>query len=316
MTSEPEAPADSRSRVPRRATRGPRRWVQRARNGIPAVVFAVPVLLIFLLFSWGPIVRGLVMSLQQTNLIDPVRWVGLENFRYVLTDPAVGQASLNTVWFTLLALLFGFPLPIVLAMFLSELRGRSWAYTTLAYLPVITPPVVAILLWRFFYEPSPNGLFNGILGVFGLGPFLWLDSPGSAMPSIVLEATWASAGNAVIIYLAALTSVRADLYEAAELDGAGVLRRVWHVMLPHLRGVLLLMLLLQVIGTMQLFTEPLLFTGGGPQGSTTTILLLIYNYAFVNGDYGAATALSVLLAAVLAVLSAGFHLATRGWSDG
>jgi multiple sugar transport system permease protein len=288
--------------------------LRRARNGIPAVVFALPVLLIFLLFSWGPIVRGLVMSLQQTNLIDPVRWVGLENFRYVLTDPAVGQASLNTLWFTLLALLFGFPLPVLLAMFLSELRGRSWAYTTLAYLPVITPPVVAILLWRFFYEPSSNGLFNSILGVFGLGPFPWLDSPGSAMPSIVLEATWAGAGNAVIIYLAALTSVRADLYEAAELDGASVLRRVWHVMLPHLRGVLLLMLLLQVIGTMQLFTEPLLFTGGGPQGSTTTILLLIYNYAFVNGDYGAATALSVLLAAALAVLSAVFHLATRGWS--
>ncbi|TDW94988.1 MULTISPECIES: carbohydrate ABC transporter permease [Kribbella] len=288
--------------------------LRRLRNGVPAVLFALPVLLIFLVFSWGPIVKGLVMSVQQTNLIDPVKWVGLENFRYVLTDPAVGQASLNTLWFTLLALLFGFPVPVLLAMFLSELRGRSWLYTMLAYLPVITPPVVAILLWRFFYDPSPNGMFNTILGHVGLGPFLWLDSPGSAMPSIVLEATWAGAGNAVIIYLAALTSVRADLYEAAELDGAGVVRRVWHVMLPHLRSVLLLMLLLQVIGTMQLFTEPLLFTGGGPQGSTMTILLLIYNYAFVNGDYGAATALSVLLALGLAVLSAVFQLATRGWS--
>jgi multiple sugar transport system permease protein len=265
-------------------------------------------------FSWGPIVKGLVMSLQQTNLIDPVKWVGLENFRYVLADPAVGQAALNTVWFTLLALLFGFPVPVLLAMFLSELRGKSWVYSTLAYLPVITPPVVAILLWRFFYDPSPSGMFNSILGTVGLGPFPWLDSPSSAMPSIVLEATWAGAGNAVIIYLAALTSVRADLYEAAELDGAGVVRRVWHVMLPHLRGVLLLMLLLQVIGTMQLFTEPLLFTGGGPQGSTMTILLLIYNYAFVNGDYGAATALSVLLALALAVLSAVFQFATRGWT--
>ena len=288
--------------------------LRRLRNGVPAVLFALPVLLVFLVFSWGPIVKGLVMSVQQTNLVDPVKWVGLENFRYVLTDPAVGQASLNTLWFTLLALLFGFPVPVLLAMFLSELRGRSWLYTMLAYLPVITPPVVAILLWRFFYDPSPNGMFNSILGAVGLGPFLWLDSPGSAMPSIVLEATWAGAGNAVIIYLAALTSVRADLYEAAELDGAGVVRRVWHVMLPHLRSVLLLMLLLQVLGTMQLFTEPLLFTGGGPQGSTMTILLLIYNYAFVNGDYGAATALSVLLALALAVLSAVFQLATRGWS--
>jgi multiple sugar transport system permease protein len=288
--------------------------LRRARNGVPALVFALPVLIVFLLFSWGPIVRGLVMSLQKTNLVDPVLWVGLENFRYVLQDPLVGQATLNTLWFTLLALLFGFPVPVLLAMFLSELRGRSWLYTTLAYLPVIMPPVVAILLWRIFYDPSSSGLFNSILGVFGLGPLPWLDSPSSAMPSIVLEATWAGAGNAVIIYLAALTSVRADLYEAAELDGAGIVRRVWHVMLPHLRGVLLLMLLLQVVGTMQLFTEPLLFTGGGPQNSTVTILLLIYNYAFVNGDYGAATALSVLLAVALAVLSAAFQFATRRWS--
>jgi len=287
---------------------------RRFRAGIPALLFALPVLGIFLLFSWGPIVKGLVMSLQKTNLVDPVQWVGLDNFHYVLTDPALGQAVGNTLWFTFLALLFGFPLPILLAAFMAELRGRSWAYTVLAYLPVITPPVVAILLWRFFFDPSATGLFNTVLGAVGIGPQPWLNSPGTAIPSIVLEATWAGAGNAVIIYLAALTSVRADLYEAAELDGAGVLRRVWHVMLPHLRGVILIMLLLQVIGTMQLFTEPLLFTGGGPQGSTTTVLLLIYNYAFVNGDYGAATALSVLLAVALAVLSAFFNLATRRWS--
>lgn len=119
------------------------------------MLFALPVLLVFLVFSWGPIVKGLVMSVQQTNLVDPVKWVGLDNFHYVLTDPGVGQAALNTLWFTLLALLFGFPVPVLLAMFLSELRGRSWLYTTLAYLPVITPPVVAILLWRFFYDRRP-----------------------------------------------------------------------------------------------------------------------------------------------------------------
>jgi multiple sugar transport system permease protein len=303
---------DTRAAPERR--KGSRIAAWRARGGIPAIVFALPVVLIFLLFSWGPIVRGLVMSLQRTNLIDPAQWVGLENFRYVLADPSLAQAAANTLWFTLLALVFGFPLPIMLAVFMSELRGRSWVYTVLAYLPVIIPPVVAILLWRFFYDPSSHGLFNTILGTVGIGPFPWLNSPASAMPSIVLEATWAGAGNAVIIYLAALTSVRTDLYEAAELDGAGVLSRVWHVTLPHLRGVILIMLLLQVIGTMQLFTEPLLFTGGGPQGSTTTVLLLIYNYAFVNGDYGAATALSVMLAAALAVLAAAFNIATRRWS--
>lgn len=293
-----------------------RRFVAWYRQGGPVVLlFALPIVLIFLYFSWGPIVEGLVMSLQKNNLVDPARWVGLDNFRYVLADPALGQATLNTVYFTLLAIVFGFPVPVLLAVFMAELKGRSWLYTTLAYLPVIVPPVVSILLWKVFYDSSHQGLFNSILGLVGIPAQPWLDSPATAMPSIVLEATWASAGTAVIIYLAALSSVRSELYEAAELDGAGIASRVWHITLPQIRGVLLVMLLLQVIGTMQLFTEPFLFTGGGPRGATTTILLLIYDYAFVNGDYGAATALSVLLAAGLCVLSAGYQLATRKWSS-
>lgn len=309
--------------IPEAISPTPVRPVARRRNrfaawyrngGLTVILFAVPIVLIFLYFSWGPIVSGLVMSLQKTNLVDPAQWVGISNFQYVLADPALGQATINTLYFTVLAILFGFPLPIFLAVFMAELKGRSWIYTTLAYLPVIVPPVVSILLWKVFYDSSPTGLFNSILGMVGIPPQPWLDSSATAMPSIVLESTWAGAGTAVIIYLAALTSVRAELYEAAELDGASIWSRVWHITLPQIRGVILVMLLLQIIGTMQLFTEPYLFTGGGPQGATTTILLLIYNYAFVSGDYGAATALSVLLAVGLCILSAVYQLATRKWS--
>jgi multiple sugar transport system permease protein len=173
--------------------------------------------------------------------------------------------------------------------------------------------VVAILLWKYFYDPG-SGVFNAILGWVGLGPYAWLNSPHLAMPAIVLEATWAGAGATSIIYLAALTGVRNELYEAAELDGAGIWRRVWHVTIPQIRGIILIMMLLQLIGTFQVFTEPFLFTGGGPDNATTTILLLIYRYAFINGDFGAATALSVLLALVLCVLSVAYHFLTRRWS--
>jgi multiple sugar transport system permease protein len=310
IVSEPSSRTADRAAPPRR-----NRFVAWYRNGGPVVVlFAVPIVLIFLYFSWGPIVNGLVMSLQKTNLVDPAEWVGIGNFQYVLADPSLAQATVNTLYFTVLAIVFGFPLPIFLAVFMAELKGRSWIYTTLAYLPVIVPPVVSILLWKVFYDSSADGLFNSILGLVGIPPQPWLDSPATAMPSIVLESTWAASGTAVIIYLAALTSVRSELYEAAELDGAGIWSRVWHITLPQIRGIILVMLLLQIIGTMQLFTEPYLFTGGGPQGSTTTILLLIYNYAFVNGDFGAATALSVLLAIGLGILSAVYQFATRKWS--
>jgi multiple sugar transport system permease protein len=123
----------------------------------------------------------------------------------------------------------------------------------------------------------------------------------------------------VIIYLAALTGVRSELYEAAEVDGAALLRKIWHITLPQLRSVLFVTLILQLIGTFQVFTEPFLLTQGGPADSTVTVLLLIFRYAFGaggGGDYGAAAALSLMLAAFLALFTAVYFRATRAWSDG
>ncbi|GAA5083898.1 sugar ABC transporter permease [Thermocatellispora tengchongensis] len=276
-------------------------------------LFLLPMVAIFGCFGWWPIVRSLVLSFQTTNLVDPPEWVGLRNFATLLADPLLWTTVGNTVWFVLLALVFGFPLPILLAVVMSELRRLGGLFRVLVYLPVAVPPVVAVLMWKWFYDPD-YGLFNQALGLIGLGPYPWLQDTATAMPSLVLEATWAAAGSTVLIYLAALTSVPAELYEAAEIDGASILRRVWHVTLPQLRGVLLIMLLLQIIGTFRVFTEPFVLTDGGPEDSTVTILLLIYRYAFINGDYGAAAALGVLLALALGVISAVYLRLTRNWS--
>ena len=265
-------------------------------------------LLIFGAFSWYPIVRTVIMSLQHTNLVSPATWVGLDNFRTVLHDPLLPMAVENTAEFAGLALIFGYPMPLVAAVLMSEVRRFRGVYSALAYLPVVIPPVVAVLLWKTFYDASPTGVFNTILGWIHLGPYPWLQSQQTALPSLVLESTWANAGGTVIIYLAALTGVNRELYEAASVDGASLWRKVWHITLPQLRGVLLLTMILQIIGTAQVFLEPYLFTSGGPANSTLTVLLLIYNYAFGNslgGDYGNATALSLMLAGVPRGLLAG-----------
>lgn len=280
-----------------------------------ALLLALPTILIFAVFSWWPIVFGAVMSVQKTNFVGPAEWVGWENFAYVLADPQLGQAIVNTLWFVVLAVAFGFPLPLALAVVISTVRTR-WRglYAALAYFPVIVPPVVAILLWKYAYDPTPHGLFNALLAPLGIGPLAWLNSPDLAMPSIVLQATWAAAGTSVLVYLAALTAVRPELYEAAILDGAGVWSRVWHVTLPQIRTMLLILLLLQLVGASQVFTEPFLMTSGGPQNSTLTVMLLMYRYAFGgSADYGAATALGVMLAIVLAILSAVYLRVTRRW---
>lgn len=312
MTDLDERPrtAARTAAAPSRAPRRRRTW----RPGLTALLIAAPAILVYAYFSWDPILSSLVMSVQRVVLTGQSDFVGWDNFAYVLSDPGLPQAAGNTVLYTVLAIVFGFPIPLALAVFISEMRSRAWYFSALAYLPVMVPPVVAILLWKFFYAPDADGLFNTVLGWIGIGPLPWLNSPVSAMPSIVLETTWAGAGTAVIIYIAALTSIPGELYEAAELDGAGIWRRVWHVALPQMRGIIGTMLLLQVIGTMQVFTEPFLFTGGGPQGATKTLLMTIYDYAFTRVDYGAATALSVLLALVLGLFSLAYVRLTRGWS--
>jgi multiple sugar transport system permease protein len=287
------------------------------RDGLSTFVFLLPFLVTFGLFAWFPIVRAFVMSVQDTNLVSEPTFVGVENFQRVLGDPLFGIAVRNTAWFAILALVFGFPVPIVLAVVMSEVRRYRGLYSALAYLPVVVPPVVSVLLWRFFYDARPDGVFNTVLGWFGLGPLPWLQSAGTAMPSIVIEATWAAAGATVIIYLAALVGVRPELYDAAEVDGASIWQKIRFITLPQIRNVLFVTLILQLIATAQLFTEPLLFTGGGPANSTMTVLLLIYKYAFQNslgGDYGMAAALSLMLAAFLAVFTAGYYWLTRRWS--
>jgi multiple sugar transport system permease protein len=310
----PPPPSPPRTRRARRRT--PRDWLR--EGGLSTLIIALPMILVFGVFSWFPIGRALVMSVQETNLVTAPVFVGLDNFVFVLQDPLLGKAVQNTLWFALLALVFGYPLPLAAAVLMSEVRRMRGLFSALAYLPVVVPPVVAVLLWKFFYDASDTGVFNTIAGWVGLGPYPWLQDAGSAMPSLVLEATWAAAGGTVIIYLAALVGVRTELYEAAEVDGAGVWRKIWHVTLPQLRGVLFITLILQIIGTSQVFLEPFLFTGGGPNNATLTILMLIYDYAFgssLGGNYGAATAQSLMLAGVLAVLSAVYFRVTRPWSS-
>jgi multiple sugar transport system permease protein len=309
-------PLDAVAKPRRRGRLSPLQWVR--GGGLAALLFALPMLAIFTAFSWYPIVRLVVLSLQHTNLIDPPTWVGLDNFREVINDPLFLTAVKNTAYFAGLALLFGYPIPLVAAVLISESRRFRGIYSALAYFPVVIPPVVGVLLWKYvFYEPSSVGLFNTVLGWFQLGPYGWLQSPGTAMPALVLESTWANAGTTVIIYLAALTAVDTDLYDAASVDGAGIWHKIWHITLPQLRGVLLVTFMLQIIGTAQVFLEPYLFTSGGPANATLTVLLLVFQYAFGNSvgvGFGQAAALSLMLAAFLAVFSVIFMRVTRSWS--
>ncbi|WZH35784.1 MAG: sugar ABC transporter permease [Microbacterium enclense] len=291
-----------------------RRSLTRRRSAIAGLVFLLPTFIVFGYFAWWPIVQSAALAFQQTDLVTAPEWVGWDNFEVLFSDPLLPRAAVNTLWFTVLSLAIGLPVPLVCAVLISELRRGGTLARVLAYLPVVIPPVVSVLLWKVFFNPGESGVVNSLLGLVGVDPQPWLQSPATAMPSLVIVATWSGAGTAILIYLAALTGVSTELYEAAELDGASVWQRIVHITLPQMRGVILVLLLLQIIGAIQVFTEPYVMTDGGPANATVTILLMIYRYAFLFGNYGVATALSLLLAVVLIIVSAVYLRLTRSWS--
>lgn len=272
------------------------------RRNFSGYLFLLPALLAFGLFVWYPIVLGIVMSFQSVDMINPAIGVGWKNYQHVISDPLFGIAWRNTLAFTVYALLFGYLVPLVLALLINEMRHGRGFFRPAYYLPVMLPPIVTVFLWRWIYNPD-SGLLNALLSLVHLPEGLWLETPGTALPALMVVATWSSAGSTMLIYLAALQGVPASLYEAAEIDGASIWRRLWHITLPTIRPILLLMLILQIIGTMQVFIEPFTLTGGGPQNATMSVLLMIYNYAFQQADFGAASALGVILFLALAVFA-------------
>ncbi|GAA1611411.1 carbohydrate ABC transporter permease [Catellatospora bangladeshensis] len=292
---------------------GPARMARLRRkigDNLQAYAFLAAGLLCFGLFSWWPLVKGIVLSFQQDNFVTDPIWVGFDNYRAVLDDPLFGTAWLNTLEFTGLALLFGFAVPFVMALVINEFRHAKGFFRFAVYLPVMLPPIVSVLLWQYFYDPG-TGLFNAVLSGVGLPTSDWTQSPKMAMISLVLVSTWANMGGATIMYLAGLAGIPGELYEAAELDGASIWQRVRHVTIPQMRFIMLVLLLLQIVATMQVFIEPYQLTGTTNE-ETITVMVLIYRYAFtVNNDFGLAAAMSVLLFIVLGAFSAVYLRLTR-----
>jgi multiple sugar transport system permease protein len=287
-----------------------RRRSRRLRTNAQGHAFLLGAVLCFALFSWYPMVREFIMAFQRTRR-GRTTWVGWANLQHITADPAFWQAWRNTVVYTLLALLLGFAAPFVVAVLLNELRHFQAYLRVLVYLPVMLPQVASALLFRYFYDPR-YGLFDQILRALHLPTSSFLASSHTALVSVVIASTWMNMGSATLIYLAALQSIPGELYEAAELDGAGLWRRIWHVTIPQTRLILSLLLLLQIVATMQMFTEAFILTGGsGPENSTLTVVYLVYNYAFNFNNFGSASALGVVLLLVLAGFSGLYLLLER-----
>jgi multiple sugar transport system permease protein len=290
---------------------------RKVRRNLSAHGFLIGAVICFAFFSWYPIAREIIMSFQKTQL-GVTTWAGWKNYTRIFNDPTFWQAWRNTLEFTVLALIVGYAVPFFVAILLNELRHARGYLRILVYLPVMLPPASALLLFAYFYDPA-YGLFNHVLQAVHLPTSQWVQSPDTTIPttamiSVVIAATWMNMGGATLIYLAALQNIPGELYEAAELDGAGVFSRIRHVTIPQTRLILSMLLALQVVATMQMFVEAFILTNGGSGTTVSSVVNLIYQYAFAlsgASNYNSASALGVVLMLVLAVFSGGYLWLSR-----
>jgi len=275
----------------------------------------MPALLLFLVFRYIPMVQAIQMSVENVRPYLGNEFVGAQNYQVILADPAFRDATINTVILavgqTVGCLLLGFLLALLLE---GQTRKLSFIRSA-AFLPVVVPMAVVAELWRIMYYPSADGFLNNIIGVFGLGPSEYINSPDSAMWSVMLMGIWRGGPYDMMIILAGLAGIDRGLYEAATVDGANRWQRIVHVTLPGLRPVFTILFILAAIRGFRVFTEVFLMTNGGPNGATEVVMTLLYKLGLEQGKLGVGSAGAVLLFLATLVLTLVVQLITRRKKD-
>jgi len=277
-------------------------------------MFVLPSFSGLLLFKYYPLMRSLFMGLFDWNILEPPGvFVGLRNYARMFFSSFFLDSLWNTVVIWLMSMLFAFWVPVVQAVFLNEIRGKSQGVFKVLYLvPMVVPGVSSILLWKWIYNPE-YGLANQLLGALGLPGLMWLNDISTAKLALTLPGL-IGGSTAVIIYLATIQGIPQEMYEAASLDGANFLQRALRLTLPNMKGIIEIQLVLSLSTALQLFDGPYMMTGGGPAGSTTTLAIRIYNLAFSDNDFGMASAMAAFIFTVT-ILLVGAQLMLRRRHD-
>lgn len=290
---------------------GRRRHSRRSGRWWTPWLFLAPALLLFLYFKFIPMANALTMSFQEVQPYLGNRWVGTENYATVLGSDGFREAAWHTVVLAAGQTAGSMLLGLALALLMEGQGRRIGIVRSAAFLPVVVPIAVVAELWRIMYHPTEDGMLNSVLGLVGFGPSGFINDPDSSLVSIMLTGIWRGAPYDMMIFLAGLASVDRGLYEAAKVDGASRLQRVWHVTVPGLRSVFSILFILAAIRGLRVFTEVFLLTNGGPDGSTEVVMTLIYKLGLEQNRLGVGAAGAVLLFVMTLILTIVVHLVRR-----
>jgi len=278
------------------------------RTRLTPYAFVTPAMLLLITFGVLPIAVALLVSFTDMNLAGLGNWsriqfIGVENYTRLFDDPSFWQALGNTAIFAFMGVPTVIGLSLVIALALNRSHGRF--FTTLRsfyFVPAITAIVAVSLVWGYLFN-TQFGLFNYILSTVGLSPVQWLSDPVVVKFSVVLVAVWRGLGLNVIIFLAALQGVPKEYLEAASIDGASGYRKTVSIVIPLLRFAIFFVTITTIIAWLQFFDEPFVLTKGGPLGASTSISLFLYQEGFSASQFGYASAGSVVLFAIIGVVT-------------
>ena len=276
-------------------------WFKVQQNYM-AYLFLLPKLLLFAFFVAFPVVWAFILSFQDYKVFGS-EFVGIDNYIKVFQSEAFLVALKNTLLFTVVTVPFSVISALVIALMIFKLGKISQSFFRSAfYLPTVTSMVIIAMVWRWMYNYE-FGLFNYVLGWFGVEPINWLGQSSTALWALIIMSCLIPFGAGIIMYLASMGSISEALYEAAEMEGANTFQQWWYITIPLLKPTTLYLTLLSTIGSFQVFTQIIMMTGGGPGYATETLVHLIYKTGFRDFEFGFAAAQSVVLFAIILVFS-------------
>ncbi len=281
----------------------------------PFVLWLVPIMGLIFLFNIAPIVASFYLSLFDYELLQPLKFVGFQNFTRALTEDAIfHQSFLNTVYYAFLSVPLSMAVSLIVAQLIYGRKQLQSLWRTLYFLPVVTPAIAAAIIWRFIFQPSKFGFLNSLIAMIGLRPVAWIDSHQMVIPSLVLMSIWGGLGYNMVLFLAGLSGIPSTLYEAAKIDGANEWQLFWGITIPMLSPTILFTTVTGTIGALQVFTAPYIMTKGGPENASRMVVMRIQEVGFSQFRLGYASALSVIFFLfILAITAIQLYLLRTKW---
>lgn len=275
-----------------------RQLAQEARG----VAWTLPALVFLLLFTLYPMVNAIITSFYNWNLTGRKKYIGLYNYQKLFGSQEIYETIWRTVQYAIIVLPITLILGFLLALMLKRSSKLNVVFRTMLFTPRVSSMVAISVVWLFIYNPQ-YGLLNSLLGVLGIPPVRWLNETSSALPSIALITIWRMLGYSTVVYLGGIQNISEDVLEASTIDGANALQTVWHITVPLTSPTTFMLLILNSIEVLKMFTTINVMTDGGPAKATQNLVVMLYEYAFRRYQVGYASAIALVLFLLILIIN-------------